>query len=146
MVWYVGPPVSQLPVLYANGQLPTVAVCIVLAVASLYLAVARARHATAALLLLTSSGVLFGSLNCGYLAIPPAPHRLRATKVFGIGLSRTGTTSLTVALNSAGINSYHALPHLLDWAADPTQPPRANPHWAAAYDGHTDIQVFARRV
>ena len=91
-----------------------------------------------------SFGVLYGALNCGFIAVPPPPHLRHPTKVFGIGLSRTGTSSLTLALNQAGIKAYHALPQLLCWGSEAQ--PTMNARWAAAYDGLTDIQpaiVFA---
>ena len=91
---------------------------------------------------LAAAGIVCGSLNCGYLAIPPAPHRLQQSKIFGIGLSRTGTTSLTVALNQAKFPAYHALPHILKWSLhNVSAPPTLNKWWADAYVGHTDIQA-----
>jgi hypothetical protein len=88
--------------------------------------------------------IFHSALTCGYVAIPVPVHLRQQTKVFGIGLSRTGTTSLTVALNGVGFSSYHALPHLLDWPpatlADPHGRPTPNQWWADAYDAHTDIQ------
>lgn len=86
-----------------------------------------------------STVVLYVGLHCGFLAVPPPPNLRGATKVFGIGLSRTGTTSLTLALNQVNINTYHALPHLLQWPRN-GQPPLLDEQWAAAYDGLTDIQ------
>jgi len=95
----------------------------------------------ACFLLTASSGLIFAALNCGYVAFPPPPSELRRTKIFGIGLSRTGTTSLTVALNQANVSTYHALPHILDWSSNPMKPLGVNKRWANAYDAVTDIQA-----
>jgi hypothetical protein len=92
-------------------------------------------------LTILSIAIFHSALTCGYVAIPAPLHLRQQTKVFGIGLSRTGTTSLTVALNDAGISTYHALPHLLDWPdSRESGNPMPNRWWADAYDGHTDIQ------
>ena len=80
----------------------------------------------AAALLLFANVALFFVLDCGYLAVPRPPHARRSDKVFGIGLSRTGTTSLTVALHRIGYSTYHALGHLLRLPLP--LPPRAPAH------------------
>lgn len=85
--------------------------------------------------------LLFAALNCGHLAVPPPPSRRQPHKVFGIGLSRTGTTSLTVALHRAGYSTYHALPHLLDGAALARGSAKVDGWWADAYDAQTDIHA-----
>ena len=143
---YVGPNLREL---FSFPQLLTFIVCLILILAAAFdllrccfsiMLSKRPKFSTTVLVLyLAAVGITFGSLNCGYLAFPPAPRRV-STKIFGIGLSRTGTTSLTVALNAANISSYHALPHLLEWSEDLTKPPRVNKLWADAYEGHTDIQ------
>ena len=133
---------------------------LVLIVLAAHLLTSRRRNGLfrAAVLLLFASIALFFVLNCGYLAVPRPPDARRPDKVFGIGLSRTGTTSLTVALHRLGYSTYHALGHLLRLPLP--LPPRApahspnataasldaarravtiDPYWADAYDAQTDI-------
>lgn len=88
------------------------------------------------------AAVTEAALMTGMCSVPPNPHRNHTNKVFGLGLSRTGTTSLTVALHSQGFSTYHALPHLIDWKnynASSSVPPVSR-YWADAYDAQTDIQ------
>ena len=67
---------------------------------------------------------------------PLGPRKKR--KVFVIGLSRTGTTSITAALNGLGWRTYHFFRHLVAW--DPqTGRPTTVPAAADAFDGFTDI-------
>ena len=101
----------------------------------------KRRLFAAAAWLAVGAALLFAALNCGFLAVPPPPSQRRPHKVFGIGLSRTGTTSLTVALNSAGYATYHALPHLLQGAALARGSARVDRWWADAYDAQTDIHA-----
>ncbi len=49
------------------------------------------------------------------VVIPTCPANRSNVKVIGIGLSRIGTTSLTTALNMAGISSYHALSKMISF-------------------------------
>jgi len=71
-------------------------------------------------------------------------------KVFGIGLSRTGTTSMAVALRQLGYHPHHATGRLLmfnETVPGPAthaynkQVPKVNKFWADAFDAQTDIPV-----
>jgi hypothetical protein len=71
-------------------------------------------------------------------------------KVFGIGLSRTGTTSLTLALSQLGLRAYHALPALVAPASDGVAAGDAGTNysrfvlrgeWSDAFDALTDIHA-----
>ena len=58
-------------------------------------------------------------------------------KVFVIGLSRTGTTSITEALNQMGLQVHHFCGKLVRDVT--TGKPTVVKKYAAAFDGHTDI-------
>ncbi len=94
--------------------------------------------------IIVSSLVIFWVLLVdGVLAIqPPGPRKLQ--KVFVIGLSRTGTTSLNAALNALGWRSYHFSRHLVRFESElagASPVPKLNPAGAAAFDGFSDISV-----
>jgi hypothetical protein len=74
---------------------------------------------------------LYGPLVPAYLP----DHQPRGVMVFGIGLSRTGTTSMAVALREFGLKSHHATGRLVRLNGT------ANAFWAQAFDAQTDIQV-----
>lgn len=65
-----------------------------------------------------------------------SPLRAQRSKVFGIGLSRTGTKSLNNALRLLGYRSDHFSTHLLDWRDGAMV---LNLEAAAAYDALTDV-------
>ena len=60
-------------------------------------------------------------------------------KVFVVGLSRTGTTSITEALNQLGLRVHHFLPHLVK---NVQTKPTVNQKYSDAFDGHTDIATI----
>ena len=73
----------------------------------------------------------------GALWVRPLGLR-KKRKVFVIGLSRTGTTSITAALNGLGWRTYHFFRHMVAW--DPrTGRPTTVPSAIDAFDGFTDI-------
>lgn len=90
--------------------------------------------------LLVIGRVLYMAVGAGVIVIPPPPPR-KATKVFSIGLSRTGTTSITVALGKLGWKTYHALIHLAEYPllGETDKQPRVVKPWADAFDAFTDI-------
>ena len=80
----------------------------------------------------------------GVLVIPPPRHVYKnKQKVFGIGLSRTGTTSLTHALNQLGLPSYHFSRHLVSFPGTASSPVSYNLNAQAveSFAGFTDISV-----
>ena len=94
------------------------------------------------------------ALGVGLVVVPgrDAADAARAPpKVFGIGLSRTGTTSLASALHEAGYKTHHALHRLLRFdRVDVPGPgthawnaklPRVDRYWADAFDATTDIHA-----
>jgi len=97
---------------------------------------------------LFSLGLTYLALVFGFLVIPPPAKVQSSPKVFGIGLSRTGTTSLTLGLEKLGYRPYHALPKLvsIDEKYKLTRESdfslaTLNEHWANSLDALTDIQV-----
>jgi hypothetical protein len=108
---------------------------------------AAAAAALATLLLVYLSAVL----GLAVVAPPARAAGERAPrKVFGIGLSRTGTTSLTLALSQLGLRAYHALPALVAPAGDGASADDAGANysrfvlrgeWSDAFDALTDIHA-----
>jgi hypothetical protein len=90
--------------------------------------------------LLVIGRVLYMAVGAGVIVIPPPPPR-KASKVFSIGLSRTGTTSITVALGRLGWKTYHALIHLAQYPklGEVGGQARAVKRWSDAFDAFTDI-------
>ena len=78
----------------------------------------------------------------GILVIPPLGPRTK-TKVFVIGLSRTGTTSIAVALHRLGYKTYHAM---FKMAKYPTMgesgQSKAVKRWVDAFDAFSDLPVM----
>lgn len=70
-------------------------------------------------------------------ALPRVFPRRPEDKVFVVGLSRTGTTSLSAALNRLGRRCYHFNRHIVN-ASDATRLARDRTA-IEAFDGHTDI-------
>jgi hypothetical protein len=72
------------------------------------------------------------------------PGRLPTTpsqnKIFGVGLSRTGTTSLASALHSIGIKTHHANFHTLDFTNSKSKP-TIRKEYVDMFDAQTDIQI-----
>eukprot|EP01062_Namystynia_karyoxenos_P036516 TRINITY_DN26595_c0_g1_i1.p2 TRINITY_DN26595_c0_g1~~TRINITY_DN26595_c0_g1_i1.p2 ORF type:complete len:312 (+),score=79.29 TRINITY_DN26595_c0_g1_i1:79-1014(+) len=99
----------------------------------------RGRPLRAMLITVLTACAVHGGLAVGWLSIPRPPEAEPRHKVLGIGLSRTGTTSLTVALREAGIDAYHASPKLVDFA--PGGEYHLNEEWMHRYQAHTDIQA-----
>ena len=103
----------------------------------------------AAHLLLTSEPLLILTLYAlsfylamlsGFLIVPPCRNAAGVTrkpKVFCIGLSRTGTTSITVALHQLGYDAHHQCHALV--THDSAGRPRMSRDWAEAFDVHSDI-------
>lgn len=89
------------------------------------------------LVLAISGAALYLWLLSGFLVIPAPPERTSKPKVFCIGLSRTGTTSITVALNELGYAAHHQCHALVEH--DAQGKPRVNRYWASALDAHADI-------
>ena len=90
--------------------------------------------------LLFASAGLYLWLLSGFLVIAPprtttAPNR---PKVFCIGLSRTGTTSITVALHHLGFAAHHQC-HALVRHDAASGAPCVNRLWAEVFDAHADI-------
>ena len=84
------------------------------------------------------AGVLLGVylwLLSGFLVVAPAAAERQ--KVFCIGLSRTGTTSITVALNNLGFACHHQCHALV--GHDESGATRLVRVWADAFDTHSDI-------
>ena len=76
----------------------------------------------------------------GFLIVPPCRNAAGVTrkpKVFCIGLSRTGTTSITVALHQLGYDAHHQCHALV--THDSAGRPRMSRDWAEAFDVHSDI-------
>jgi hypothetical protein len=65
-----------------------------------------------------------------------SPLRAPRVRVYGIGLSRTGTKSLHHALRLLGYRSDHFSTHLLEWRADAF---RLDVEAAVAYEALTDV-------
>ena len=87
------------------------------------------------LLLLAVTLFFYIWLLSGFLIIPPAKASRR--KVYCIGLSRTGTTSITVALKQLGFAAHHQCHALV--AHDNDGKPTVCKFWADAFDAHSDI-------
>ena len=60
-------------------------------------------------------------------------------KVFVVGLSRTGTTSITEALNQLGLHVHHFCGPLV---SNVQTTPTVNQTYSDAFDGHTDIATI----
>ena len=80
---------------------------------------------------------LYVWLLSGFLVVPASPTRMPRSKVFCIGLSRTGTTSITVALHELGYIAHHQCHALVEHGV--AGAPRVNRYWADALDAHADI-------
>ena len=94
--------------------------------------------ATEPLLVLVGSFFLLHlCLLSGFLVITPPAQRTPRFKVFCIGLSRTGTTSITVALNKLGYAAHHQCHALIEHTA--SGEPRVSKYWADMLDAHSDI-------
>jgi hypothetical protein len=85
-------------------------------------------------------------LLTGAIAVSAHPSRRKQHKpmVFCVGLSRTGTTSITVALHNLGYSSYHMyfpLVRFADWepGRDNGNPPALDVEAAKHFDCHSDI-------
>ena len=79
----------------------------------------------------------------GMLVIFPPPRRdakEQPKKVFVIGLSRTGTTSITEALNHLGLHVHHFCGPLVSNVT--TSTPTVNSNYSDFLDGHTDIATI----
>lgn len=94
------------------------------------------------------AALLYVLIGFSFVVIPPPRKALKYPKVFGVGLSRTGTTSLTLALNEYGYHSYHALPKLVSidhrymyYRHRNYSLARLNPYWSDSFDALTDIQA-----
>jgi hypothetical protein len=92
------------------------------------------------ILIVASLALVYVAIAAGILVIPPPPPR-RHPKVFCIGLSRTGTTSITMALSRIGWHTYHSLVRLARYpSADEFHgEARVVRRWADAFDAFTDI-------
>ncbi len=91
------------------------------------------------LVLLVCLLVLYLCLLDGVLVVAPPPsERNRKLKCFCIGLSRTGTSSISVALHELGYATHHQC-HALVKPGPPGAPRRADAFWADALDAHADI-------
>jgi hypothetical protein len=90
-------------------------------------------QAIVVLLMLFYLAVASGSL----IITPPTPLATPKRKVFVIGLSRTGTTSITTALSSLGYTTYHFCAELVKLR--PHRAPTVNRVFADAFDAQTDF-------
>ena len=75
--------------------------------------------------------------SIGSLCVPVSLALQREPKVFAVGLSRTGTTSITQALTTLGYHPYHSLGPLLVWKEHRLV--GFDQYWVDAYDAHTDL-------
>lgn len=80
--------------------------------------------------------VLYALLVDGVLLIKPTSP-LQKRKVFVIGLSRTGTTSISCALNHLGWRTHHMCGQLADLKAQGG--PSLKRAYSDCFDGHTDL-------
>ena len=87
------------------------------------------------LILVAAALVVYLWLLSGFLVIAPVNTKKR--KVFCIGLSRTGTTSITVALKKLGFEAHHQCHALVE--RGPAGKPKVCKFWAEAFDAHADI-------
>ena len=71
-----------------------------------------------------------------YIIAPEERKRCTRPKVFCIGLSRTGTTSISVALQMLGFEAHHQCADIVDLTG---AKPRVNRCWADAFDAHADV-------
>ncbi len=85
--------------------------------------------------------IAYMSLVLGLWVIPCPDDPDRPEKVFCIGLSRTGTTSLCVALHEMGYEVYHMPFKLLRWPGPAPSAPRVDRRWADAFDAQADTPV-----
>lgn len=92
-------------------------------------------------LILFTALIAYLSLVLGLWVIPCPNDPGRPEKVFCIGLSRTGTTSLCVALHQMGYEVYHMPFKLLRWPRPASAAPRVDRHWADAFDAQADTPV-----
>lgn len=82
--------------------------------------------------------LLWLALLDGALVVKPAQEkRNKRPKVFCIGLSRTGTTSITVALKMLGHEAHHQCCQLVELV--PGSKPRVDKEWADAFDATSDV-------
>ena len=90
-----------------------------------------------------SCWILFGVLvaqlavSVGSICVPVPFAIQKKPRVFVVGLSRTGTTSISQALSLLGYHPYHSLPPLLTWKDHKLL--GFDEYWANAYDAHTDL-------
>ena len=88
-------------------------------------------------LFLVAALVFYIGLFAGVYIIAPEEHkRCTRPKVFCIGLSRTGTTSISVALNMLGFEAHHQCADIVDLTG---AKPRVRRFWADAFDAHADV-------
>ena len=76
-------------------------------------------------------------LDGALVIFPPRSHWKRKKKVFCLGLSRTGTTSISVALHTLGYHVHHFCPYLARFARDGSL--YVDKRYADAFDAQTDI-------
>jgi hypothetical protein len=91
------------------------------------------------IVLAVAAGAIYLALLSGTLVVSPGHRSRRSTKrkVFCIGLSRTGTTSITVALHQLGFEAHHQCHALVDH--DRHGKPCVGRFWADEIDAHADI-------
>lgn len=82
--------------------------------------------------------ILFINLAGGVIVIPPGQMQNKV-KVINIGLSRTGTSSLTTALTQMGLSTYHFCWRLSNYQGEKAT---LNPYWLEKFDAHTDIPAI----
>ena len=74
------------------------------------------------------------------LIIFPPLKKVQPNKIFVIGLSRTGTTSITEALNMLGFNVHHFCSQLVQNINSNIH--KVNQNYSDRLDGHTDIATI----
>ena len=87
--------------------------------------------------------LFYVALVVGLLLIPPPPRARRSPKIFCLGLSRTGTCSLSVALDELGYSVYHMCFRLLRYSPENPGIVQLNERWAEAFDVQADAPVAA---
>ena len=78
-------------------------------------------------------------LDGALVIFPPRSHWKRKKKVFCLGLSRTGTTSISVALHTLGYHVHHFCPYLARFARAGSDELVVDTRYADAFDAQTDI-------
>eukprot|EP00939_MAST-03C_sp_MAST-3C-sp1_P000192 g192.t1 len=76
-------------------------------------------------------------LDGSLVVLPPVSSSPKKKKVFVCGLSRTGTTSMTAALNALGFETHHFCGPLV--SLDRECVPHLRSEYAAGLDAHTDL-------